>query len=223
MDKLIIGLHGKRRVGKDTFANCLVCDYGFTKIAFADPLREACAAVWDNQTVFFEDYENLKDTNLASLAVVNTMKSSPDLQSGFCLYCNDNNFDIGMPRSPRWVLQNYSDFAKSKAGTDVWMERWLIKAKSCGTNIVVPDVRYTSEAAFLRNMSGFMGIVEIFRKGLQEDPTHNHSSDVRIDQRFIDDQLLNQTTQAIFESCTKLCFEELLDKYNRKQQLKKGE
>ncbi|GAA2230353.1 hypothetical protein N1031_07005 [Herbiconiux moechotypicola] len=41
----LIGLIGKKRSGKDTFADALVAEGGFVKIAFADPLKEAALAL----------------------------------------------------------------------------------------------------------------------------------------------------------------------------------
>ena len=38
---MIIGLSGYAQVGKDTVANYLVEKYGFVKVSFADPIREA--------------------------------------------------------------------------------------------------------------------------------------------------------------------------------------
>jgi len=37
---MIIGLLGKNRVGKDTFAEYLIQNYGFVRYAFADPIKE---------------------------------------------------------------------------------------------------------------------------------------------------------------------------------------
>ena len=37
---MIIGLTGYARSGKDTVASILVEDYGFTRVAFADPIRD---------------------------------------------------------------------------------------------------------------------------------------------------------------------------------------
>jgi len=37
---IVLGLHGYARAGKDTFADALVENYGFVKIAFADALRD---------------------------------------------------------------------------------------------------------------------------------------------------------------------------------------
>jgi len=39
---LVIGLCGRKRVGKDTVAEYLKKQFGFTQYAFADPLKEAC-------------------------------------------------------------------------------------------------------------------------------------------------------------------------------------
>lgn len=46
MSKLIIGLMGSARSGKDTIADYLVSNYGFQKIAFADSLKEACRNIF---------------------------------------------------------------------------------------------------------------------------------------------------------------------------------
>lgn len=37
----IIGMIGRKRVGKDTFADTLVAEYGFTRVSLAGPLKDA--------------------------------------------------------------------------------------------------------------------------------------------------------------------------------------
>ena len=44
-DITIIGLIGKKRAGKDTFADYLVEKYGFIKLAFADPIKEVASII----------------------------------------------------------------------------------------------------------------------------------------------------------------------------------
>jgi hypothetical protein len=39
--EMIIGLSGYAQTGKDTIADYLISDYGFVRVAFADPIREA--------------------------------------------------------------------------------------------------------------------------------------------------------------------------------------
>lgn len=38
---MLVGLTGKKRSGKDSFAGVLVARFGFARVAFADPLKEA--------------------------------------------------------------------------------------------------------------------------------------------------------------------------------------
>jgi hypothetical protein len=44
---MIIGFLGKAGVGKDTAADYLCLNYGFTRVAFADPLKRFCMEVFD--------------------------------------------------------------------------------------------------------------------------------------------------------------------------------
>jgi hypothetical protein len=46
MDKVIIGLGHKKGTGKDTVANYLVEHWGFTRVAFADVLKQAAGIVY---------------------------------------------------------------------------------------------------------------------------------------------------------------------------------
>ncbi len=41
----LVGLIGKKRVGKDTFAAVLVEEFGFARVAFADPLKEMALTI----------------------------------------------------------------------------------------------------------------------------------------------------------------------------------
>ena len=45
--KIIIGLLGKKRSGKDTSGNYLIEKYNFVKYAFADPVKEICRILFD--------------------------------------------------------------------------------------------------------------------------------------------------------------------------------
>ena len=43
--RIIIGLTGRARAGKDTVAHCLVTHHGYTRVAFADKLKDAAYAL----------------------------------------------------------------------------------------------------------------------------------------------------------------------------------
>lgn len=59
----IIALCGKKRSGKDTIGQYLVDHYGFTRLAFADPLKNACKEIFDfsDEQLDGEDKESLDD------------------------------------------------------------------------------------------------------------------------------------------------------------------
>lgn len=44
---VLLGLLGRKRAGKDTLANILTREYGFHQLVLADPLKEACRALFD--------------------------------------------------------------------------------------------------------------------------------------------------------------------------------
>jgi hypothetical protein len=50
----LIGICGKSNAGKDTAADILVEDFGYVKVALADPMKRACADWfgWDEQTLW---------------------------------------------------------------------------------------------------------------------------------------------------------------------------
>lgn len=57
---MLIGISGRARSGKDTTADYLVQNYGFTKVAFADDLKEKCKTDFDLSDE--QLHGNLKDT-----------------------------------------------------------------------------------------------------------------------------------------------------------------
>jgi hypothetical protein len=53
---MLISLSGTKRSGKDTIADVLVKEFKYTKVAFADSLRELCTKVFDlSENMFIDD------------------------------------------------------------------------------------------------------------------------------------------------------------------------
>lgn len=60
---MIIAVIGKKRSGKDTFANYLVNNYGFKKYGFGDPVKEICKLMFGfSQEQIDTDLKEEKDT-----------------------------------------------------------------------------------------------------------------------------------------------------------------
>lgn len=54
---MLIGIHGKAGVGKDTAAAILIGAYGGRRFAFADPVREIAAKLFDLDVIDFDTQE----------------------------------------------------------------------------------------------------------------------------------------------------------------------
>lgn len=110
-----IALVGNMRSGKDTFADVLINEYGYTRIAFADELKRICKELFPEQ------------------------------------FTNGNK--------PRKILQDVGQCMRS-IDYDVWVKALGRKIEHCNDkNLVITDVRYPNEVAYLRD-NGFI-IVQI--------------------------------------------------------------
>lgn len=59
---MLIGVSGRKFNGKDTFADYLVKQHGFIKIAFADNLKEACRIIYGfSDRQLYGDLKEVKD------------------------------------------------------------------------------------------------------------------------------------------------------------------
>lgn len=130
----LIGITGKARSGKDTIAKHLFARYGFTRIAFADPLKLAAQQMFGlSQEATWQDHA--KETVIPY-------------------------WDM----SPRQIFQLLGTEAiKPVFGEDFWVKRWMITYGIFRNtdDIVVPDVRVDIEADALRALGGV--IIEVRR------------------------------------------------------------
>lgn len=123
---MLIGLNGFKGVGKDTVADYLVSKHGFEKRAFADPLKQAVANLFD---ISREDVDRYKDLD-ASVQV------------------------LGKPMSWRVFLQRFgTEMARETWGEDFWVDmafRDYVK----GSNIVFSDARFSNELRYIQVLGG---------------------------------------------------------------------
>jgi hypothetical protein len=121
---MIIGLSGYAQTGKDTVAQHLVSEYGFTRIAFADPIRDALYAL----NPFITDIPELSHMRLQWL--VDKM--------GWEFLKQDSN-------QVRELLQRMgTEVARNQWGQDFWVDLAMNKASSLA-NVVITDVRFPNE------------------------------------------------------------------------------
>jgi dephospho-CoA kinase len=144
----LVGLTGRKRHGKDTFAARLV-EQGWERVAFADAVREMAYDI--NPRVVIR---------------------------GMVLWLQDvvdsyGWFDAQSEPEVRLFLQRLGTEGVRKRMPEAWIEiaeDKVVAAQAQGKPVVITDVRFLNEARFVVNVGGF--IVWINRPGQQDNDDH---------------------------------------------------
>lgn len=134
---MIIGLSGLIGAGKDTVADVLVQRHGFVKIAMADTLKDAVAAMFgwpryllQGNTQESREYREIPDPFWSER--------------------------LGKTITPRYMLQQFgTEVMRNSVHNDIWvftMERNFTNYK----NIVIPDIRFPNEIQSVRKAGGHL-------------------------------------------------------------------
>jgi adenylate kinase family enzyme len=124
---MILGLIGNKQVGKTTFADYLVKEYGFKTIAFADPIKEGAKIMFD----------------LSEEQVNGDLKEVVDKRWGLT------------PRKILQTLG--TDCCRNTFGKDIWIKRLQFELqKMKDINVIVSDIRFPNEAKAVKEMGGHL-------------------------------------------------------------------
>lgn len=157
---MLIGLTGYAQSGKDTVANLLVENYGYTRIAFADPIREL-----------------LYRLNPETMSAAGSLR----LQS----LVDDYGWDVAkqVPEVRR-LLQELGVGARKIIDESVWVTTAL--RAHAGDKVVFTDVRFENEAVIIKLMGG--QIWRVKRLGVSAVNDHISESELdgyKVDQIFV--------------------------------------
>ena len=145
----LIGLAGKKGVGKDTVASILVKEHGYLAMAFADPVRAALSTIFNTPVEAFTD------------------PATKERLSSFF-------FD----RTPRYLMQTLgTEWGRSMVNQDIWtvlLKRRISAALEQGQHVVVTDIRFNNEARALLGIGAV--VVGVTRPGSFYEPDI-HSSE----------------------------------------------
>ena len=172
---MIIGLTGYAQSGKDTVANILVKNYGYTRIAFADKIREF---LYETNPM----YDSVVGEPLFVRAKVDRdgweeAKKSPQI---------------------RRLLQNSGVAARKLFGEDFWVNH-AVNGMDIDGSYVIADVRFENEADKIKAAGG-----QIWRiKRLGVDPINGHVSETQMDGYPVDQIFINNGTVEDLESLIK--------------------
>ena len=180
----IIGITGKAGVGKDTAAAFLVKTFGYTRYAFADPIKELLNARFGWTT------ENWEDRH---------WKENPQVL-------------IPKPTGDHWLSPRQlaqwlgTEVGRNIAGPNCWVDvfqRWYRDRSEQrmdedrvvhveGPYVVIPDVRFNNEAEMIRYRGG--KILKIHRSNVEE--VASHVSEKGINSDLIDWNIDNRDSIA---------------------------
>lgn len=132
---MIIGISGFARSGKDTVANFLVEKHGFTKLSFADPIREALIRLNPNVDVLGTPGVPLSSV-LPSMGWENLKDASSQV---------------------RGLLQRMgTEVGREMFGENFWVDYAMKTIQELDTDVVIPDVRFLNEVYAIRSWNGMV-------------------------------------------------------------------
>lgn len=134
---MIIGICGLIGCGKGTVGDILVEEYGFTKLSFADKLKDGVATVFNWDRAMLEG-----DTDES--------REWREKQDDFWTR------ETGRTITPRIVLQEFgTDCMRHGFDDGIWVN--LVKqelVRNPRKNFVIPDVRFPNEANMIKSIHG---------------------------------------------------------------------
>ena len=134
---MIIGITGLISSGKGTVADILVNEHNFTKLSFADKLKDGVA------TIFGWDRAMLEG---------DSVESREWRETGDAFWTNETGREI----TPRLVLQEFgTDCMRNGFYDGVWVS--LVKQEIINNpqnNYIIPDVRFPNEIQIIKSLDG---------------------------------------------------------------------
>lgn len=134
---MIVGIAGFIGSGKDTIADYLITFKGFKRMSYAEPLKDAIAAIFDWDREFLEG----------------TTKYSREWRDQVDTWWAER---LQIPHlTPRWVLQQWgTEVGRRAFHDDIWIASIENKLRNIKDDIVISDCRFPNELKSIKRMGG---------------------------------------------------------------------
>jgi len=135
----LIVISGYKGSGKDTAADYLIDSHGYTRLSFADTLKEMVSEQYEVPLNYFHD-QKLKEVALEQYPVVSTDGFTDNIHD---MLAAEFDSDCWTPRA----LCILEGSIKRSVKSSYWVQVVLnaIEALGANANVVIPDLRYRSE------------------------------------------------------------------------------
>ena len=178
---IVIGLQGKKRSGKDTFANFLIKhlkDKKVARTAFANPLKEMLS---DISGVDFFSEEN-KETDMVFMLNMVKFQEYTNLLLDVSVFYQLDKFarlegfgTLYIYTSKRKLMQFFgTDICRKYKGDLYWVNK--LEAPSDADVLIVTDVRFQTEVDKIKSLGGI--IVEIKNPLIESSDSHSSENAV---------------------------------------------
>ncbi len=183
---MIIGITGNAQHGKDSIGHVLVKEYGFERIAFADPLKAEVARI--HARVLVEIGKLLHWDGTDEEIITELIRNKPPVV--------------------RALLQTHGTNVRRADDPDYWARQWEQRYVTCSNpNVVVTDVRFVNEARMLHRYGATM--IRVLRPSMPIDTTHESEREVgeiTIHKLILNDGTLAQLEQQVRDLMTERSF-----------------
>lgn len=162
---MLIGITGRKQAGKDSFAARLVEAHGFTRVAFADPMRDFALAL-----------DPLVDGHYRLSEIVKSLGWDVAKES--------------IPEVRRTLQRLGTEAGREVLGDHVWINAALDTIDAIPGPVVVTDVRFPNEADAILAAGG--SVIRIVRP--RRDVSDTHPSETAMDDYPVALEIVNDGT-----------------------------
>lgn len=170
----IIAFSGLARAGKDSGGSVLIKKYGFTRIAFADDLKNLCARVFYMDPSQFED--EAKDTRITRVHLdfhdIDNIRTIVESEWGYEIPYENREAMEELHGTeydtPRDILRSIGMMLRNHVDKDIWTNRVLNKIREHKGNIVITDCRFENEREMLHKIGAVLCLVKRGEQTMQE-------------------------------------------------------
>lgn len=178
---MLIAVLGRKSSGKDTFANVLINEFGFTRYAFADPLKKG-----------IQSFFNLSDEQLYDVR----LKEEIDPRWGVS---PRTLFQVIGTDIFQFSIKKFIPNLKSDARNHwvILFKEWYLENLSKNPNfkVIISDARFLHEIEEIKNLGGQVIKITRFNNLINNNDMHQSENEIdSIPEKYIDLSIENSGT-----------------------------
>ena len=178
-----ISLSGKKRCGKDTVFGFLQDFVEVKRMAFADPLKEACSIAFDIDKKFFYD-DDLKDKDF-DVPFVLSCERLRKLAMVLDFRPTEDYYSVGAfkeMKTPRQLLQFVgTDLVRKTIKDSFWLDLLELKLKDSSDYLVLTDSRFKNERDMLKRAGA---ILVLIKRDIGNEDCHASENDLGLESDY---------------------------------------